>query len=84
LSQGVRSRVVFVPAKTIRPGAVLRGEELAQIVPPVSVDNMEGIAARKGENGETILYIVSDNNFNRLQRTLLMVFELMPPPVKAK
>lgn len=80
LSEGVRSRVALVPAKTIRPGAVLRGDELAVIAPPLSVDNMEGISARRGENGEMLIYLVSDDNFSGFQRTLLLMFELLPPP----
>ena len=34
------------------------------------------LAARTADNGETLVYIVSDNNFNRLQRTLLLMFAL--------
>jgi hypothetical protein len=79
-AEGVRARVAVVQAKTIRPGATLRGEEIAVMIPPVTVDNMEGIAARRGENGETLLYLVSDDNFSGFQRTLLMMFELLPPP----
>lgn len=82
VSQGVRGRVVVIPAKDVRPDATIRGEEVARIVPPVTVDNMEGIAARKGDNGEPLVYIVSDNNFSPLQRTIVLMFELMPPPEK--
>lgn len=84
VTRGVRSRVVLIPAKDIRPNATLRGEELARLVPPVTVDNMEGIATRKGGNGEFLIYLVSDDNFNGLQRTIVTMFELMPPPEKAK
>jgi hypothetical protein len=78
----VRSRVVEIPAKNIRPDATLIGEELARLVPPVTVDNMEGIAARKGDNGEFLIYLVSDDNFSKLQRTIVTMFELLPPPEK--
>lgn len=37
---------------------------------------MEGIAARLGPKGETLVYLLSDNNFSPLQQTLLMMFEL--------
>lgn len=84
ITQGVRSRIVLIPAKDIRPEATLRGEELARLVPSVTVDNMEGIATRKGDNGEPLIYIVSDDNFNGLQRTIVLMFELMPPPEKTK
>lgn len=50
---------------------------LAALEPPLSVDNMEGIAVRH-EGGRTYIYIVSDDNFSPLQRTLLMKFRLEP------
>jgi hypothetical protein len=42
------------------------------------VDNMEGIAITN-EGGRMIVWMVSDNNFNIWQRTLLMKFELHLP-----
>ena len=51
---------------------------LAVLAPPLTVDNMEAIAARKNEAGETILYLMSDDNFSSDQRTLLMMFRLDP------
>ena len=42
------------------------------------IDNMEGLAVRPGENGETLLTIVSDDNNSLLQRTLLLQFALPP------
>lgn len=80
IPEGVRARVMFIQAKAVRPGATLRGEELAYFAAPLSVDNMEGIAARRGKNDETLLYLVSDDNFSGFQRTLLMMFELLPLP----
>jgi len=82
LVEGVRARITFVPAKSIRPGATLRGEELAELVPPVTVDNMEGIAARKGPDATPLIYLVSDDNFSGFQRTILMMFALLPAEKK--
>lgn len=79
-AEGLRSRIVLIQPQTIRPGAVLRGEEVAMLTPPLSVDNMEGISARRGEHGETLIYLLSDDNFSGFQRTLLLMFELLPPP----
>jgi hypothetical protein len=56
--------------------AVLQARTLAKWEPPLTLDNMEGLALRK-EGGRTFLYIVSDDNLNPLQRTLLMKFELI-------
>ena len=73
---GLAVRLVRVPGSQIEPGATLRGEEIAVIRPPLTADNFEGIAARQGPDGETLLYVLSDDNFNLLQRNLLLLFEL--------
>ena len=74
--EGVKIRLVRLPAASLRPGARLSGTVIATLAPPFSVDNMEGIAARRSAAGETLIYLVSDDNFNPLQRTLLLVFAL--------
>jgi hypothetical protein len=41
------------------------------------IDNMEGLSVRKTADGKTLVYAISDDNFNApLQQTLLMMFEL--------
>ena len=63
--------------KIFTEGATVDGEIVAVLYGGVTVDNMEGVAARKTADGKTAIYIVSDDNFQRpLQRTLLMMFEL--------
>jgi hypothetical protein len=74
----VGARVLRIDAASIKPGATLAGEELARLEGATVVDNLEGIAARKGSNGETLIYLLSDDNFNPLQQTLLLMFELTP------
>lgn len=59
--------------------APLVGTPVARLAPPLTVDNMEGIALRRA-GGRTFIYLVSDDNFNPLQRTLLLKFELLPAP----
>jgi hypothetical protein len=77
---GLAIRLVRLPAISIQPGATLRGPEIARLGPTLTIDNMEGIAARRGARGETLLYLVSDDNFTVLQRTLLYMFELKEKP----
>lgn len=77
-ARGVRVAVKRVRVADIVPDAIVRGEELAWLRHPFSVDNLEGIAAGSGPRGETLLWLLSDNNFNPLQRTILLHFELMP------
>ncbi len=40
------------------------------------VDNFEGIAVAQNEAGETLVYVVSDDNFSILQRTLVLMFSV--------
>ncbi len=72
------ARLIRVRAKLLVPGATLTGDELARLEGSSTLDNMEGIAVRQGRYGETLIYLISDDNFNPLQRTLLMMFELRP------
>jgi hypothetical protein len=37
---------------------------------------MEGIEVKSGPDGETLVYLLSDDNFSILQRSLLLMFEL--------
>ena len=72
-----RIRLKRISAATIKPGGVLAGMVIARLRPPLTVDNFEGIDVRRGQRGEIFIYLVSDDNFNPEQRTLLMMFELM-------
>jgi hypothetical protein len=73
---GARVRLVRLAASDIRPGAELHGEELARWGLPLTVDNFEGLATRRGPDGETLIYLLSDDNFIFFQRTLLLMFAL--------
>lgn len=69
-------RLVRVAAAGVRPRARLQGFPVAELTPPFVLDNFEGLACRKGTDGETVLYLLSDDNFNPAQRTLLLMFTL--------
>jgi hypothetical protein len=51
------------------------GPVLASLSLPSATDNFEGVAAVAGASG-TRLYILSDDNDNPRQRTLLLAFDL--------
>lgn len=74
---GFSGRLALVPAAQLAApamGSVLDGEELLRLAPPLPTDNFEGLAVlRRGSR--TLLAMISDDNENRLQRTLLLVFE---------
>lgn len=69
------ARITLVTAKDIRPGAKLAGQELVKLEQPLWVDNFEGIAVQPSARG-TIIFIVSDDNYNPFQQTLLLQFLL--------
>jgi len=73
---GFHARLVRLAAGDIRPGAELRGEELARWGLPLTIDNFEALATRRGPDGETLIYLLSDDNFSLFQRTLLVMFAL--------
>jgi hypothetical protein len=80
LRHGVRCRVMRFEAADLRPGATIHAKELAFLAAPYAVDNLEGLAATKGTRGETLLWLISDDNFNPLQKNVLLQFELVPAP----
>ena len=69
------ARLKLIRAASIRPRAVLSGEELLRLDPPLRLDNFEGLAVREDAAG-TLIYLISDNNFQPFQRTLLLQFRL--------
>ena len=74
--EGVGAALVVIDPRTIRPGAVLDGREIARLEWPFIVDNMEGLSVTR-EGGRTIVWLASDDNFNPIQRTLLLKFALL-------
>ena len=79
---GVGMQLRRITADSIAPGAVLDGEVLVNVGQRYSIDNMEGLAVRTDENGDLLIYMISDDNYNPLQRTLLLMFRL-PADAKA-
>ncbi|UPK26647.1 esterase-like activity of phytase family protein [Bradyrhizobium sp. 195] len=73
---GVNIRIRSIPLKAIAPGALVDGPELFVADLGHEIDNMEGIDAHVTAEGETVLTLVSDDNFSMLQRTLLLQFTL--------
>ncbi|CAO3439881.1 hypothetical protein [Azospirillum endophyticum] len=86
---GWSSRLVRVAPRQLAGDAVMagaavadtavEGEELGRLEAPLVNDNFEGMATRPGPAGQTLVYLVSDNNFSSLQRTYLLLFALHGP-----
>jgi hypothetical protein len=74
------TRVDLAPALTADPPSQpLPATLIARWQPPFTVDNMEGLALARVGN-RRFLYVISDDNLNSLQRTVLMKFELPEAP----
>ncbi|HKR25742.1 MAG TPA: esterase-like activity of phytase family protein [Allosphingosinicella sp.] len=76
LLEGISARLVVLDPARIGEGGTLAGREIARLEAPLTVDNMEAVSVTR-ENGRTIVWLASDDNFSPLQRTLLMKFELV-------
>lgn len=74
--RGWTAVISLVDLAAIRPGARVRGREIARFTNSVVRDNYEGLAATR-EGAATILWLVSDDNNGTLfQRNLLLKFRL--------
>jgi hypothetical protein len=76
-TSGIGIRIRRIPLKSIVSGAVVDGPAIFEANLADEVDNMEGIDAHVTPEGETVLTMVSDDNFSMLQRTLLLQFTLV-------
>jgi hypothetical protein len=82
------ARVTRIPAAQLDGQGAFAPVELARLEPPLSVDNFEGIDARRDPSGRTLVYLLSDDNNCAktaagrggpgMQRTLLLMFALAP------
>jgi hypothetical protein len=74
---GVGFELRRIAKDEVKPGEIMDGEVVADADMTLVIDNMEGLSVNRGPKGETLIYIVSDDNFNHpLQQTMLMMFEL--------
>jgi len=84
LFEGPKMRLRRFTATELAGGGMMPGEVLIEAGPEHEIDNMEGLAVHAGARGETIVTMISDDNFNHVvQRTVLLQFAL-PAPVAAK
>jgi hypothetical protein len=74
---GIGIRIRRVPLASVAPDAVVDGPSIFEADLGNEIDNFEGIDAHVTPEGDTVLTLVSDNNFSILQRTLLMQFTLV-------
>jgi hypothetical protein len=74
---GIGIRIRRIALKSVAPGAVVDGPSIFDADLGHEIDNMEGIDAHVTPEGDTVLTMVSDDNFSMIQRTLLLQFALV-------
>ena len=74
---GIAMRLRRIAISDIAPGALVDGTDLLFADLGYQIDNMEGLSVHADSNGETILTLISDDNFSILQRTMLLQFKLV-------
>ncbi len=74
---GAGMRIRAIPLGEIKPGGVAVGRVLIEADLGYEIDNMEGIGVHKNAAGETIITVISDDNFSPIQRTILLQFALI-------
>src|ERR1700738_4784940 len=74
---GVGIRIRRIALKSVAPGAVVDGPSIFDADMGNEIDNMEGIDAHVTPEGDTVLTMISDDNFSVIQRNLLLQFTLV-------
>jgi hypothetical protein len=70
-------RIRRIPLTMVAPDALIDGPTIFEADLGYEIDNFEGIDGHVTPEGDTVITLVSDNNFSILQRTLLMQFTLV-------
>ena len=74
---GIGIRIRRIALVSFAPGAVVDGPSIFNADLGQEIDNLEGIDAHVTAEGETVLTLISDDNFSMIQRNLLLQFTLM-------
>ncbi|MCP4382746.1 MAG: twin-arginine translocation pathway signal [Hyphomicrobiales bacterium] len=77
LPRGISMRIRRIGESDILAGGTVQGETLVEADLRYQIDNMEGMAVRTNEVGETVVALISDDNNNPFQRTVLLYFALV-------
>lgn len=75
--EGVKARLRRFQPSEVRVGAIMEGEILLEADMDYEIDNLEGLSVHRSAQGDTVLTMISDNNFSTfIQRTVLLQFTL--------
>ena len=85
LLDGIGIRIRRIALASVVPGAVIDGPSIFNADLGSEIDNLEGIDVHVTPEGDTVLTLVSDDNFGIFegkptdQRTLFLAFDWAPP-----
>ena len=74
--RGIAARIRRIAPDVVAPDARVDGPVIFEADMGHEIDNMEGLAVHRDAGGETVVTLISDDNFLGLQRTLLLEFAL--------
>jgi hypothetical protein len=74
---GIGIRIRRIALAAIAPGAIVDGPSIFDADLGQEIDNFEGLDVHVTPEGDTVLTLVSDDNFSAIQRTLLVQFTLI-------
>ncbi|VWX53664.1 esterase-like activity of phytase family protein [Novosphingobium sp. 9U] len=80
LPERFAGRIAIGDPSRIRAGATWHVTEVARLASTLPVDNFEGMAVVPRADGKVIVWLISDDNQTRIQRTLL--WKLVVDPAK--
>jgi hypothetical protein len=76
-ARGIAMRIRRIPLADVKADAIVDGPVMIEADLGYQIDNMEGIAVHRNAAGETIITLVSDDNFSVIQRNLLLQFAVV-------
>lgn len=78
MPQRFAGRIAIGDPKAIRPGQPWHVTEVARLSSDLPIDNFEGLAIVPREDGRLTVWLISDDNYSPLQRTLLWKLSVDP------
>lgn len=83
LPERFAGRLAIGDPREIRPGGTWKVTEVARLASTLPVDNLEGMAVQPNRDGTLTVWLISDDNQTRLQRTLLWKLVVDPADLPA-
>jgi hypothetical protein len=74
---GTSMRIRRLPRTEIKTGAIVDGRTVVEVDSHFMIDNTEALSVHSAPSGELVVTLLSDDNFSRIQKTILLQFTLV-------